>query len=425
MRLFLLPLLFLAVVPATAHAGGVAITEIAANPALPEPGGEFVVLTNTSLGPVVLDGMRLTDSGRSTRGVVPPNTSLDPGQRIALQPGSGAEAYSCEPKPHRALLTAWAQLNNTGDTVILEAADGRELDRVTYDADAFAVEGPSRVWDAPRERWTTSAGNASPCSVPPPRPGRFRFARAETTVAESAPAATFEVLRSGGTNGRISVPWRALDASATRGSDYSAQSGTVTFAAGAERASFTVPLLDDVRDEPDETFTVVLGGEGVDVTEPPRAVVRILDDDPPAPPILIEPAPVMPMPPTPRAPTQPTTPAAPPAPTQTPPSPAQPTPQPPRASLQVAAWQRVVQQRGITAVASCTCDLTLTGRITSGARLATTTRHLTGPTLITLRLPARYVRPLRRALQRRGSLKATITATPNGGAPIKRTVRVR
>src|SRR4051795_6283340 len=236
MRLSLASLLLLLLFPSVARAAGVAITEIAANPALPEPGGEFVVITNTGLAPVVLDGMRLTDAGRSTRGVVPPDTSLDPGQRIALQPGAGAEAYACSPLPHRALLTAWAQLNNTGDTVILEAADGRELDRVTYDADAFAVEGPSRVWDAPRERWTTSVGNASPCSVSPPRPGRFRFARAETTVAESAPAATLEVLRSGGTNGRISVPWRALDASATRGSDYAAEHGTVTFAAGAERA---------------------------------------------------------------------------------------------------------------------------------------------------------------------------------------------
>src|SRR5215217_5392124 len=168
MRSFLASLLLLLVLPSAARAG-LAITEIAANPALPEPGGEFVVLTNTGLAPVVLDGMRLTDAGRSVRGVVAPDTSLDPGQHIALQPGSGAEAYSCSPLPHRALLTAWAQLNNTGDTVILEAADGREIDRVTYDADAFAVEGPSRVWDAPRSRWTSSVGNATPCSVPPPR----------------------------------------------------------------------------------------------------------------------------------------------------------------------------------------------------------------------------------------------------------------
>src|SRR4051794_10390973 len=101
MRLFLASLLLLLLFPSAARAAGIAITEIAANPALPEPGGEFVVLTNTGLAPVVLDGTRLTDSGRSVRGVVPPDTSLDPGQRTVLQPGAGVEEYPCEPKPHR------------------------------------------------------------------------------------------------------------------------------------------------------------------------------------------------------------------------------------------------------------------------------------------------------------------------------------
>jgi hypothetical protein len=93
--------------------------------------------------------------------------------------------------------------------------------------------------------------------------------------------------------------------------------------------------------------------------------------------------------------------------------------------LQLAAWQRVVHQHGLKALVTCTCEVKLTGRITGGARLATTTRHLNGAELISLRLRARYVKPLRRALHRRGSLKATVTATPTGGAPTKRTARVR
>src|SRR5688500_6059657 len=145
MRIFL-AFLVLLIVPATARAD-LLITEIAANPALPEPAAEFVVVQNTGLTPVVLGGMRLTDSARATRGVVPPDTSLDPGQRIALQPSAGAAAYACSPWPHRALLTAWAPLNNTGDAVVLEAADGHELDRVAYPAEWFAVDGPSRVFD--------------------------------------------------------------------------------------------------------------------------------------------------------------------------------------------------------------------------------------------------------------------------------------
>src|SRR4051794_6340464 len=276
MRTFLIALLGLLVAPTGASAD-VVISEIAANPALPEPAAEFVVVQNTGSAPVLLDGVRLTDSARAVRGVVPPDMNLEAGQRIALQPAAGAGVYGCASPPYRALLTAWAPLNNTGDTVILEAANGAELDRVAYPADWFAVDGPSRVLGG--SRWMPSAGDATPCSLPGPRSGRFRFAAAEVDAAERAPAATREVLRSGGTNGRVAVPWRTVDGSAAGGADYAAAEGSVTFAAGAQRASFGVPLIDDDRDEPDETFTVVLGGGAV--TEPTRAVVRVLDDDAP------------------------------------------------------------------------------------------------------------------------------------------------
>src|SRR3954466_5774958 len=129
MRLFFVASLTLLLLPATARAG-VVISEIAANPALSEPAAEFVVVDNTGPAPVTLDGMRLTDSLRAVRGVVPPDTNLEPGQRIALQPSAGASVYACATTPYRTLLTAWPPLNNTGDSVILETANGVEVDRV-------------------------------------------------------------------------------------------------------------------------------------------------------------------------------------------------------------------------------------------------------------------------------------------------------
>jgi hypothetical protein len=426
MRIVLASLLLL-LAPATAQAE-LAITEIAANPSLPEPAAEFVVVANHGPATVVLDGMRLTDSARAIRGVVPPDTSLDPGQRIALQPSAGA--YSCSPLPHRALLTAWAPLNNTGDDVVLEAADGRELDRVSYPAEWFAADGPSRVFDRARSTWAASVGDATPCALPAPRGGRFRFAATEVAVPEHAAAATLDVLRSGGTNGRVAVPWRAIDASATRGTDYAADAGTVTFAGGQQRASIAVPLIGDQRDEADETFTVVLGGGAT--VEPTRAVVRVLDDDAPAPPILVQPAPAAPLPAPAPAPPLPPAPAAPAGPPATPPgTPA--APQPARVSLAVAGWQQVVRRRGIAAVVRCDrdCEATARGRIALGgdrtARLATVTRRLPAhtPAVVLLRLPQRYVRPVRRALRRRGPLRATVVATPAGGVAAERSVRVR
>src|SRR5829696_9647726 len=410
MRFFTIFLALLLVAPSGAHADLI-VTEIAANPAVPEPAGEFVVVLNDGPSTVLLDGMRLTDSARATRGVVPPDTSLDPGQRIALQPSSGAGAYACSPPPHRASLTAWAPLNNTGDSVVLEAADGRTLDRVDYPADWFAVDGPSRVLDRSSGHWSPSVDDATPCAVSPPNPGRFRFAAREVVVSEGAPAATLEVLRSGGTNGRVDVPWRALDGSAMRGTDYAADAGTVTFAAAQTRATFAAPLLADDRDEADETFTVVLGGDAT--TEPTRAVVRVLDDDAPGPPVLVPTLPTAPLP-APQPAPSPTPAPTPPAP-GTPHAPAAPAAVPPvRTSLAVAAWQRVLRWRALTAVVACdrSCDASVSGSIALGggrsARLKPITRHLgaNAPTVLSLRLPSRYVKPLRRALLRRGSLSA-------------------
>jgi hypothetical protein len=47
------------------------------------------------------------------------------------------------------------------------------------------------------------------------------------------------------------------------------------------------------------------------------------------------------------------------------------------------------------------------------------------PAVVILRLPSRHVRAVRRALLRYGSLRATLTATPAGGHPVERLVRVR
>jgi hypothetical protein len=424
--------------------GDVVITEIAANPSLAEPAAEFVVVDNVGRSPVVLDGVRLTDAAAAFRGVVPPDTSLDPGQRIALQPASGAAAYGCAPVPHRVLLTAWAGLNNSGDTVILEAADGAELDRVAYPREAFAEEGPSRQLDpafrTPARnddytRWAPSAGAATPCALPGPRFGTLRLSSSLLTASERTPSVTLDVRREGGTNGRTSVPYATIDAGASGGSDYARASGTLVFAAGQENAALTVPLFDDARDEPDESFTIVLGAPegGAALGEPRRATVVLYDDDEPPPPPVSTPTPTPVLTPAapppvvtplavPRTPTPPAAPAAPP-----------PAPSAPRATLAVAAWQPVLRRRGLAIAVSCDreCTVGAGGGIALGrggsAPLTRATRRLSasGSAVVLLRLRARDVGALRRALRRHGTLRATVTATPVGGDPVQRRVRVR
>jgi hypothetical protein len=353
----------------------------------------------------------------------PPVRASTPGQRIALQPAAGLSAYACSPVPHRALLTAWAALNNDGDSVVLEAPDGTELDRVAYPRDAFAVEGPSLRLDPSSGRWTASPRAATACGLPAPRPGMLRLPASRVVVDERAGTVAVEVRRGDGTNGRVAVRWSTFDGSAGAGSDYVRSAGTVALAAGQQTATISIPLIDDSRDEVDEAFTTELSAPegGAALAEPPRATVVIRDDDAPAP-GTTQPTPVLP----PVAPApEPPAPVFPPAPAAV--------PKPPSATLAVAAWQPVLHRGGLTAIVRCdhACTVRTAGRIGIGdgrsIPLAATTRTLTAnaAAVTLLRVPLRHARALRRALSRRGSLLATVAATPAGGARVERRVRLR
>ena len=71
------------------------------------------------------------------------------------------------------------------------------------------------------------------------------------------------------------------DGDTASASDFTAASGSLTFAAGDASESFTVPITNDAMDEPNETFTVRLSGPNVasNLQTPPTAKVQIVDDE--------------------------------------------------------------------------------------------------------------------------------------------------
>ena len=78
---------------------------------------------------------------------------------------------------------------------------------------------------------------------------------------------------------RVTVDYATSDGTATAGADYTATSGTLTFAAGEKTKTVNVPVLDDSHDEGEETFTLTLSnptgariGDGV-------ATGTIVNDD--------------------------------------------------------------------------------------------------------------------------------------------------
>jgi hypothetical protein len=79
---------------------------------------------------------------------------------------------------------------------------------------------------------------------------------------------------------QVTVTASTVAGSALAGSDFQAKTGTVTFAAGATTATFTVNIVNNRTAEPTETFTVVLSSPSANATiADGSAVVTIIDND--------------------------------------------------------------------------------------------------------------------------------------------------
>jgi hypothetical protein len=91
--------------------------------------------------------------------------------------------------------------------------------------------------------------------------------------------AVFGVRLSAASVQTVSVSYGASDGTAVEGLDYTAVSGTLTFAPGVTLRTVPVPALGDVLDEPDETFHVTLSGPAEASVADAFGLGRILDDD--------------------------------------------------------------------------------------------------------------------------------------------------
>src|SRR4051794_13346236 len=116
-------------------------------------------------------------------------------------------------------------------------------------------------------------------SPPPPAFAPFRATGiGDETVTEATPPpdAKFKIDIGGPADSSVTITYRTVDGTATAGEDYVATSGEVKIDQCESAASFKVPILDDAMDEPDQTFTVELGGD-----ESGTATGTIVDDDAP------------------------------------------------------------------------------------------------------------------------------------------------
>ena len=89
-------------------------------------------------------------------------------------------------------------------------------------------------------------------------PQPLQFSAAGYSVSEADGSATVTVTRSGASVGTVTVAYATSNGTATAGSDYTATSGTLTFAPGVTSQSFSVPVLPDLVKESTETVNLTL-----------------------------------------------------------------------------------------------------------------------------------------------------------------------
>lgn len=113
-----------------------------------------------------------------------------------------------------------------------------------------------------------------------PVSGTLAFSNATYSVAENGGSALITVNRSGGSSGSVTVNYASSNGTASAGSDYTAVSGTLTFASGVASQTFSVPIIDDAVAESNETVNLTLsnatGGATLDQSS---AVLTIVDND--------------------------------------------------------------------------------------------------------------------------------------------------
>jgi hypothetical protein len=142
-------------------------------------------------------------------------------------------------------------------TTVTTGGDGN----VSFDVTLNATGGPPPAnGEFITATATDPAGNTSEfsqCRVAE-NAGFISTARSFYTVDETSGGVTLIVNRIGGSSGTVSVDYRTFDGTAKAGSDYTARSGTLTFADGETQKSILIQILDDTLAEGAENLSVEL-----------------------------------------------------------------------------------------------------------------------------------------------------------------------
>ncbi|QEF99255.1 FG-GAP repeat protein [Stieleria maiorica] len=88
--------------------------------------------------------------------------------------------------------------------------------------------------------------------------GQLQFGADSYAVDEDAGTASIDVIRGGGSDGRVTVNYATSNGTADAGQDYTATTGTLEFLDGETVKTIAIPITEELVGEGDETFQVTL-----------------------------------------------------------------------------------------------------------------------------------------------------------------------
>ncbi len=115
-----------------------------------------------------------------------------------------------------------------------------------------------------------------------PAPPTVSFSASTFSVSEADASKTITVNLSRPATTTVTVNYATSNGTATAGSDYTATTGTLTFAPGETSRSFSIPITNDLVVEPTETINLALSSpSGVTLGSQPTSTLSIIDNDVP------------------------------------------------------------------------------------------------------------------------------------------------
>ena len=188
--------------------------------------------------------------------------------------------------------SAVAGVNYTPISVILVFAPGQTSQTVSIPVmHDFQVTGPLTVGLTLSPGSGVSPGspiNALLTINDVDKPGALEFAASAMNVNTGATVANVTVLRVGGAGGTVSVAYATGGGTAVPGSDYTSESGVLTFRPGDISKTIAVPILNSTAGN-DKTFTLMLSNPsgGASLGTPVTVTITIAPTKPipPVPPV--------------------------------------------------------------------------------------------------------------------------------------------